>query len=210
MQRNNDAERLGKLNASGFDFENAEQIMDEITAVTPSYAGINYERLECAAGLQWPCPNNEHPGTPILHTEKFATVSGKGNFMPLVYKPSAELPDDEYPLILTTDRSLFHFHTATMTRKVKGLEELRPFEVVRINPIDAEELKINDGEMIKVISRRGEVAAKAKITIASPVGVIAMTFHFAESPTNMVTNPAVDPVAKIPETKVAAVRIEKA
>jgi formate dehydrogenase alpha subunit len=196
------------LGAEGFDFTSAQQIMEEIASLTPSYGGIFYSRLENES-LQWPCPNKDHPGTPILHVDKFATSSGKGKFIPLTYKPSAELPNDEYPLILTTDRSIFHYHTATMTRKVAGLNELRKHEVVRINPKDAADLKVEEGEMVKIISRRGEITAPIKITDASSPGVIAMTFHFAETPTNVLTNSAFDPIAKIPETKVCAVRIEK-
>jgi len=120
-----------------------------------------------------------------------------------------ELPDAEYPLILTTERSLYHFHTGTLTRKVNGLNVLRGEELVEINPEDASALGIADGEMVKVVSRRGEVVARARVTDVSPVGVISMTFHFAESPTNLLTNPALDPVSKIPELKVCAVRVEK-
>ncbi|GAI39789.1 unnamed protein product, partial [marine sediment metagenome] len=123
--------------------------------------------------------------------------------------PSMELPDDDYPLMLTTGRSLLHFHTGTMTRKVKGLNILRSEELVEMNPRDASALGIADGETIRVVSRRGAVVAKARVTDASPVGVVFMTFHFAESPTNQLTSPALDPVAKIPEYKVCAVRIEK-
>jgi len=194
------------IGAKGFDFNHPSQIMDEIADVTPSYGGIHYSRLE-EGGLQWPCPTEDHPGTPILHTELFSR--GKGHFVPLEYKPPDELPDDEYPLVLTTDRSLFQFHTGTMTRKVRGLNIFRDEELVAINPRDAEALGINDGEIIRVISRRGEVSAKAQVTESSPAGTIAMTFHFAESPTNELTNPAFDPVAKIPELKVCAVKIRK-
>jgi len=197
-----------QLGVKGFDFTSAQEIMEEIASLTPSYGGISYSRLENES-LQWPCPNKDHPGTPILHVDKFATSSGKGKFIPLIYKPPAELPDDEYPLILTTDRSIFHYHTATMTRKVDGLNELRKHEVVRINPKDAADLKVEEGEVVKIISRRGEITAPVKITDTSSPGVIAMTFHFAETPTNVITNSAFDPVAKIPETKVCAVRIEK-
>jgi len=136
-------------------------------------------------------------------------VGGKGKFMPLAYKESMELPDNEYPLILTTDRSLYHFHTGTMTRAVEGLNVLMPCELVEINPIDAENLQIKDGEEVKVISRRGEVSVKTKVTDTTPPGIVAMTFHFTESPTNVLTNCAIDPVAKIPETKVCAVQIKK-
>ena len=201
-------ELAAKMGVSGLEFNSAAEIMDEIAAVSPIYHGISFKRLEKTGGLQWPCLDAKHPGTPILHVGKFATASGKGIFKPLEYKPSAELPDKEYPLVLTTDRSIFHFHTATMSRKVKGLEQLRSHEVVRINPIDAKNLKITDGQKITVVSRRGRVTAAAKITDTSSPGVIAMTFHFAESPTNQLTNAARDPIAKIPETKVCAVRIE--
>ncbi len=197
-------QRMGK--SEGFDFTHPSQITDEIADLTPSYGGISYDRLENGS-LQWPCPTREHPGTPILHTEMF--TRGKGKFMPLEYKPPMELPDDEYPLVLTTGRSLFQFHTGTMTRKVKGLNAFMGEELVEINPSDASALGIADGEMVEVISRRGTVTAKAKLTEASPEGVVFMTFHFAESPTNQLTNPAADPTAKIPEYKVCAVRIEK-
>jgi predicted molibdopterin-dependent oxidoreductase YjgC len=180
--------------------------MDEIARLTPSYGGISFERLE-AGGLQWPCPTKEHPGTPVLHTKQF--TRGKGLFLPLEYKPPLELPDDEYPLVLTTGRSIFQFHTGTMTRKVKGLNIFKGEEQVELNPEDATRLGIADDDTIKVISRRGEVTARARVTEASPVGVVFMTFHFAESPTNILTNPAVDPVSKIPELKVCAVRVEK-
>ncbi len=199
------AQRMGKGNS--FEFADPSQIMDEIARLTPSYGGISYDRLE-ESGLQWPCPTKEHPGTPILHTEKF--TRGKGRFMPLEYKPPMELTDDDYPLILTTGRNLFHFHTGTMTRKVKGLNVFRSEELAEINPKDAAALGIADGETVRVISRRGAITAKAKVTEVSPAGVVFMTFHFAESPTNQLTNLALDPTAKIPEYKVCAVRIEKA
>jgi len=195
-----------RLEAEGFDFEHSSQIMEEIVRLTPSYGGISYERLE-REGLQWPCPTPEHPGTKFLHAETF--VRGKGRFTPLEYKPPVELPDEEYPLILTTERSLYHFHTGTMTRKVKGLNILREEELMEINPADASELGIADGEMVKVISRRGEVTARARVTEILSPGVVCMSFHFAESPTNVLTNPALDPVSKIPELKVCAVRVEK-
>ncbi len=196
------AERMG---GKGFDFEDPSHIMQEITSLTPSYGGISHQRLE-KGGLQWPCPTEDYPGTPILHEHTFAR--GKGKFMPLKYTPPAEEPDDKYPFILTTERSLYHFHTSTMTRKVRGLTKLRPEETVEINPADAEALGISDGQTVKVASRRGEITAKAKVTPASPPGVVTMSFHFAESPTNLITSPALDPVAKIPELKVCAVNLE--
>jgi formate dehydrogenase major subunit len=196
------------MGAKGFAFENPAEIMEEIASLTPQYGGISYERLE-EGGLQWPCPNPEHPGTMYLHKEKFGTPTGKGKFAALEYKPPAEMPDDEYPLVLTTGRSLYHYHTGTMTRRVKGLNVLRTEELVEVNQKDADSLGVADGETVRVVSRRGEVTATARVTNDSPAGVIAMTFHFAESPTNVVTNPALDPVAKTPELKVCAVRVEK-
>ncbi|MEE8473159.1 MAG: formate dehydrogenase subunit alpha [Dehalococcoidia bacterium] len=195
-----------RMGAQGFDFEDPSQIMDEIARVTPSYGGISYSRLE-GGGLQWPCPTPDHPGTPILHTQNF--TRGKGRFLPLEYRPPDETPDEEYPLILTTERTLWHFHTGTMTRKVPGLNELRNEELVEMHPADAQKLGIEDGEMVKVTSRRGEVEARLLVTEVSPPGVVSMTFHFTEAPTNVLTNPKVDPVSKIPEYKVCAIRVEK-
>lgn len=197
------AQRMG---GKGFYFEDPSQIMDEIASLTPSYGGISYSRLE-KGGLQWPCPTPEHPGTPILHTQLFAR--GKGRFTPLQYRPPAELPDKDYPLVLTTGRRLFQYHSGTMSRKVKGLNALVKEARVEINPEDASAMGIVNGDMLKVVSRRGEVTAKARLTEWSPPGVVYMDFHFAESPTNVLTNPALDPVAKTPELKVCAVRVEK-
>jgi len=194
------------MGAAGFDFKHPSQIMEEIAEVTPSYGGITYERLE-KEGLQWPCPTEDHPGTAILHTELFSR--GRGHFVPLEYRPSDELPDEEYPLVLTTNRSLFHFHTGTMTRRVRGLNTFLGEGLVTVNPKDAAALGIEDGEMVRVSSRRGEVTARASVTESAPPGTVAMTFHFAETPTNELTNPALDPVSKIPEYKVAAVKIRK-
>ena len=198
------AQRLG---AKGFGFSCAEEIFAEMAALTPSYAGITYQRLE-DGGLQWPCPSADHPGTPILHRERFATPDGKARLVPLQYKPSAELPDGEYPLLLTTDRSLFQYHTGTMTRRVEGLEKLHGQELLEIHPQDAARLGIASGQPVRVISRRGGVTARARITEACGPGTVSLTFHFAETPTNVVTHAALDPVAKIPETKVCAVRVE--
>ncbi|OGO24632.1 MAG: formate dehydrogenase subunit alpha [Chloroflexi bacterium RBG_16_51_9] len=195
-----------KMEARGFNFENPSQIMEEIARLTPSYGGISFSRIE-KAGLQWPCPTPEHPGTSVLHTEVF--TRGKGKFSPLEYKPPAEVPDKDYPLVLTTVRSLYHYHTGTMTRKVKGLNTMLGEELVEINPIDASALNINDGDSVKVTSRRGQLTAKARVTGISPPGVVSMDFHFSESPANVLTNPALDPVCKTPELKVCAVRVEK-
>lgn len=194
-----------RINGKGFDFSNPMEVMEEISSLVPAYTGISYERLE-RGGLQWPCPSKEHPGTQILHTESF--VRGKGKFMPLTYRKSAEEPDEEYPLLLTTDRSLYHFH-GTMTRRVYGLNVLEKEELLKIHPEDASRLGIEDGQMVKVESRRGEVEVKVKVTDICPSGTVSMTFHFAETPTNVLTCCELDPVAKTPATKVCAVRIKR-
>jgi formate dehydrogenase alpha subunit len=197
-----------KMGEPGFDFASPAEIMQEINAVTPIYAGITYERIE-GDGLQWPCRSQDDPGTQYLHKGRFARPNGKGQFVPLSYKLSAEIADDEYPLILTTDRSLYHYHSATMTRRVAGLEELDSQEWLKLSPADAVQFGIEDGEWVEVYSRRGKVKVRAQVTDICPSGVCSMTFHFHESPTNEITNPALDPVAKIPETKVTAVRVQK-
>jgi len=179
------------MGAIGFDFEHPYQVMDEIARVVPDYGSISHERLEHEAEL--------------LRNETF--IRGKGRFMPLAYKPPAELPDDEYPLILTIERSLYHM--GNMSQKVKGLNLLRPAELVEINPIDATELGIDDNERVQVISRRGAVKVKAKITEVSPPGVVCMSSHFAEKPTNLLTNSTLDAASKTPGLKLSAVKIEK-
>ncbi len=198
------AKRMGE--ESQFNYTDASQIMDEISKLTPSYGGISYDRLE-EGGLQWPCPTREHPGTPYLHKGQF--TRGKGIFSVIKYRPSMELPDKEYPFILTTGRVLCHYHTGTMTRKIHDINYIRGEELVEMNPEDACTLGIEDGSIVEVSSRRGRVKARAKTTEKSPKGVVFMTFHFAETPTNVLTNPALDPVAKIPEFKVCAVKLNK-
>ena len=199
------AKRMG---VAGFDFTGTRQIMEEIASVTPSYGGISHDRVE-GEGLQWPCPTPDHPGTKFLHAERFAAPDGKGRFMPLVFDGKPELPDEEYPMLLTTDRSIYHFHTSTMSRRVAGLDALNGNEWLMIHPRDAERQGLVDGETVRVFSRRGRVTVAVKVTDVCPEGVVSMTFHFAETPTNVLTHNALDPVAKIPATKVCAVRIEK-
>ena len=191
-----------KMGAKGFHFEHPSQIMEEITAVVPNYSGITYERLE-GGGLQWPCPDNTHQGTPILYPDKF--TNGKGRFTSLKYEPPAELPDENYPLILTTEYSLYHLYTKGLTSKVRGLEVLIPEETVEINPSDVTKLGINDGDVVKVISRRGELTVKAKVSEDVASGIVSMNLHLAES----LVNPMVDPTSRSPEFKVCAVKIEK-
>ena len=198
-----------KLGSKGFNFRSSEDIMKEIAALTPSYGGMTYPRL-AEEGLHWPCPDVKHPGTPYLHGVQFPRPGGRATFKALKYRPSMELPDKEYPLYLTTGRSLYHFHTATMSRKNKALTQVHPEERVQVNPKDAKALGIEDGDMVNVISRRGKVSSRARVTSIVQPGLVFMTFHFAEACANVLTNKALDPIAKIPEFKVCAVKMEKA
>ena len=193
--------------AAPFEFNSPAEVMAEVNAVTPSYGGITYERLESSGGLQWPCPTTEHPGTPRLHIGKF--TRGLGKFQPVRYIPPAEMPDEEYPLTLTTGRLLYHFHTGTMTRRVRGLNQIAPEATVEMNPKDVVKLGLADGEMARIVSRRGKVVARVNTTDSLAPGVVFMNFHFSESLTNALTSPALDPIAKAPELKVCAVRVEK-
>jgi len=185
----------------------AKEVFEEIASVTPSYAGITYKRIE-KEGIQWPCPTAEHNGTRFLHKDKF--TRGLGLFHAVEYIPPAEVTDKEYPFILSTGRVLYHYHTGTMTRRSLGTTELCPESLVELNPADADKFGISDGQMIKVTSRRGSVIAKTKITEKSPHGTIFMNFHFAEAAVNLLTNPVLDPIGKIPEYKVCAVKLEAA
>ncbi|GAB4113172.1 MAG: formate dehydrogenase subunit alpha [Candidatus Caldatribacteriota bacterium] len=187
-------------------YNSPAEIMEEIAELTPIYGGVFYPRLE-KEGLQWPCPNSNHPGTIYLHKEKF--TRGKGKFFPVEFKEAAELPDQEYPFIFTTGRVLYHFHTGTITRRIKGLNEIYPEALVEISPQDAKELNIKDGEMVEVSSRRGKIRAKTQITEKSGKGVVFMSFHFYEAAANLLTNAALDPISKIPEYKVCAVKVKK-
>jgi formate dehydrogenase (NADP+) alpha subunit len=199
------AKRMG---AGGFDYDSPGEIMAEIARLTPIYGGITPEKIE-DLGIQWPCPDADHQGTPFLHGDKFQTPSGRGRFMPLKYIPSSEPVSKEFPLILTTDRSLYHYHTSTMTGRVKGLRMLDGEEFIMINPADADIFGLADRELVRISTRRGTLEVKIKITDICPPGIVSMTFHFGETHTNLLTNPALDPIAKIPETKVAAARIDK-
>jgi formate dehydrogenase alpha subunit len=187
-------------------YDSAAQIMDEIATVSPIYGGMSYERLE-GEGLQWPCPDKTHPGTKFLHKDKFSR--GLGKFSAIQFREPAEWPDEDYPFILTTGRLLFHFHTGTMTRRAKAINEHVPEGRVEISLEDAQKLGIRDGEKVKVSSRRGEIEIKAQVGDRVGPGVVFIPFHFAEAAANRLTNSELDPIAKIPELKVCAVRVEK-
>lgn len=196
------ANRMG----ANWSYRDPSDISTELASVTPQYVGISHARLE-NGGLQWPCPTPDHPGTQVLHVGRFAR--GKGLFCPVDYRPPMEETDAEFPFILSTGRILFHWHGGTLTRRSPGLDAMAPEAEVEINPADAQDYGIGDGDRVQVTSRRGSVTAAAKLTPRSPQGTVFMTFHFAEAAANLLTIDAVDPTAKIPEYKVCAVRLEK-
>jgi formate dehydrogenase (NADP+) alpha subunit len=200
------AEALGE--GDKFKYSSTDEIFDELASLTPQYAGMSYGRLEGACGIQWPCPTKDHPGTPILHAEKF--TRGLGKFHAVQYRPPAEMPDREYPFVLTTGRILQHYHTGTMTRRVEGLNHLVPEAFVEINPKDAARLDVSTGDFLKVASRRGEIKIKARVTVRVAQGEVFIPFHFVEASANVLTAANLDPVAKIPEFKVSAVNVSKA
>ncbi len=196
------------MNYLGYEkrYTHPSRIMDEIASLTPSYGGITYKRLE-HGGIQWPCPDKDHPGTKYLH--KTAIARGRGLFMPAEYTESAEMPDHDYPYVFTTGRILYHYHTRTMTGRVDGINQLAPSSYVEINEVDANRLGINDGDRVKLTSRRGQIETTARITEIIDENVLFMPFHFADGAANILTNSALDPMSKISELKVAAVSIEK-
>ncbi len=193
---------------ANWEYASAADVLDEVNALTPIYGGITYERLNAGEQLQWPVPTEDHAGTPILHVGKFSR--GLGHFEAVEHAPPDELPDEEYPLMLTNGRVLYHWHGGEMTRRARNLKAMYPEAEVQINPADAEERGIGNGEMMKVASRRGEIVAKAQVTDRVPAGLVFATFHYPDSAVNFLTNPALDPVAKIPEYKVCAVKVEAA
>jgi len=187
-------------------FSSTEAVFEELTTVTPIYAGMSHDRLG-SEGLRWPCPAPDHPGTPILHVGKFSR--GRGKFNPVMANDPAEQPDEEYPLILTTGRVLYHYHTGTMTRRSGPLDWVEPRGYVEINAEDAAAVGVQDNHAVVIKSRRGTVRTRAKISESVPPGTIFLAFHWREAPANMLTQDfALDPVAKIPEYKICAVRIE--
>ena len=188
-------------------YEGADKIMDEIASVCPIYGGMSFDRID-SIGLQWPCLDKEHPGTRYLHKGTFKR--GKGKFHAVEFMAADELPDEDYPFVLTTGRQLYQFHTGTMTRKSAAINQVSPTGYVEIHPDDAERLEISSGENVEVVTRRGKVTTPARVTSGIEKGWLFMPFHFRESPANMLTNDALDPTAKIPEYKVCAATVKKA
>jgi formate dehydrogenase major subunit len=195
--------------AKQFPYKSAEDVFNEVTKVTPSYGGMSYARLQKPEALHWPCPTADHPGTPILHITRCAHPDGIGIFHGIEWKPPAEVPDAEYPFILTTGRCIWQWHTGTMTRKSPDLEREEPTGWIEINPEDAKALGIENKEMVRAITRRGQVDVPARVTPDIMKGVMFMPFHYKECAANRLTNNALDPGAKIPEFKACSIRVEK-
>ncbi len=195
-----------QMAADGFDFASPAEVMDEIAQLTPIYGGVSYKRLEKEGFLHWPIPTADHPGTVYLHKGKFSR--GLGHFHAIEFKEAAEVPDDEYPFLLTTGRLMFHWHTGTMTRRSEKLHQEVPEAYVEIHPDDAARIGLNGETRVRVASRRGEIELGVRVTPYIRPGLVFIPFHFAEAAANVLTNAALDPTAKIPEYKICAVRIE--
>ncbi|HEX9616173.1 MAG TPA: formate dehydrogenase subunit alpha [Anaerolineales bacterium] len=195
--------RLGRPTSARWDYSHPSEVLEEMGSVVPEYAGVKYDRIE-KEGLQTPVWDDQHPGTPYLFTESFPR--GRGKFHPLEYRPAVEMPDDEFPFILTTGRVLEHWHGGTLTRNSK-LDELYPEAKVELNPADAARVGVVDNQAVRVSSRRGSIVLRAAVTDKTTMGVVFISFHFAEAAANLLTIDALDPQAKIPEYKACAVRV---
>ncbi|HTQ10058.1 MAG TPA: molybdopterin dinucleotide binding domain-containing protein, partial [Fimbriimonadaceae bacterium] len=208
------ARRLGR--GQYFDhFKSSEDIFNELRVAskggTADYYGITYQRIEDEMGVFWPCPEIGHPGTPRLFEDmRFSTPDGKAHFNPITYRPSAEEPDDEYPVILTTGRVVTQYLSGTQTRRIGGLVDLCPEPYVEIHPTLAAKHGIEDGKPMKVQSRRGEVVLKAKVVTTIRPDTVFIPYHWAgKQSANLLTNRALDPVSKIPEFKKSVVRVSR-
>jgi predicted molibdopterin-dependent oxidoreductase YjgC len=194
-----------EMGASGFAFDSPAEVMEEIASLTPIYGGVSYERLAEEGSLQWPVPTADHPGTPYLHKGRFSR--GLGRFHAIRFQEAAELPDDDYPLVLTTGRMMFHWHTGTMTRRSAKLEQEAPEPYVEMHPEDVARIGLDGAPKVKVTSRRGEIELGVRVTKRIRPGVVFIPFHYAEAAANALTYAALDPIAKIPEYKVCAVKV---
>ncbi len=203
---------LGKMNrpealtGANWSYTSASDVWEEMRRLTPDFWGIDYARLAREDGVHWPCPAPDHPGTPYLFEQEFPR--GRGKFWPVAWKTDSELPDEEYPFVLSTGRVLYHWHGGTMTR-VSRLDAIWPECTVELHPKDAERLAIASGDWVEVVSRRGSITARALVTGRSPRGLIFVPFHFAEAAANVLTDNRLDARAKIPDYKVCAVRLAK-
>ncbi|MFH0822294.1 MAG: molybdopterin dinucleotide binding domain-containing protein, partial [Pseudomonadota bacterium] len=197
---------LGARLGLSMNYASAAEIFDEMAALSPIFAGMSHQRLE-AGGIQWPCPSPDHPGTPFLHQGKF--TRGRGLFHSIDFRPPEELPDEEYPYLLTTGRRYAHYHTRTMTGRCPTLHREFPEPRAQINIVDAERLDLKEGDLARVVSRRGEVVTPVRPGDIVPEGAIFMDFHFAHANPNVLLGTSLDPVSKTPDYKVCAVKMEK-
>lgn len=198
--------QAGKLTEQ-WSYRHPAEIWDEMRRLTPDFGGISYERLERQGGVHWPCPSGEHPGTPYLFADTFP--SGRGKFWPVAFGTESELPDADYPFILSTGRVLYHWHGGTLTR-ASALDAIWPECTVEMHPRDAARLGLETGDWVEVASRRGAITARALVTGRSPEGTVFIPFHFAEAAANVLTNDRLDQRAKIPDYKVCGVRVAHA
>ena len=201
------AERMGYKDKFGF--SSSGDIFEEIRRCVPQYKGLTYERLsKTVGGIHWPCPSEDHPGTPTMFLEKFNTPDGLGHFKAVEFKPPAELPDAEYPYVLTTGRSIFHYHTGSMTRRTPRLNDEISRGFVEVNPEDAIKAGVKNKDEVILKTRRGSIEAVVKVTDEVPPGLLFLPIHFPDSCANVLTHPALDPNCKCAETKVCAVKME--
>jgi len=189
-------------------FTTAEDVMREIAQVTPSWRGVTYAGITRHGGLQYPVPDEDSPGTPFLFADGFPTADGRASFVPVEALPPSELPDEEFPFVMGTGRQMYHWHTGTMTRRSEGLDAREPVPVVEIHPADAAALGVADGDTVRITSRRGSIVIGARLSERQAPGQIFVPMHFREAAANLLTNPKLDPYAKIASFKVSAVRVE--
>lgn len=190
-------------------FKDSAEVMEEIARVTPSWRGVSHARLRGTGGLQYPVLDDQHMGTDFLFDDAFPTADGKARFVPVEFLPAAELPDAEYPFLLNTGRQMYHWHTGTMTRRSYALDARESTAIVELHPSDALELGVAEGEEVRIRSRRGEVRISVRLSDRVARQQIFIPMHYREAAVNLLTNPALDPYAHIPEFKVCAVRIER-
>jgi formate dehydrogenase major subunit len=198
------ANRMGR----DWDYADTAEIMQEVNSLTPLYGGVTHERVEAEGGLQWPCWDEDHPGTVRLYEEEFNTADGKANLQGVGYSEPAEKPDEEYPLTLTTGRVLYHYHTGTMTHREEGIMKYTPSDFVEIHPDTAAGIGVESGDLVTVASRRGEIVVPAQVTDRVGPDNVFVPIHFAESAVNRLTDEEhLDPAAATPEFKVSAVKV---
>jgi predicted molibdopterin-dependent oxidoreductase YjgC len=195
------------LGADWPEYASAEDAWDEFADLAPLWTGIRYDRIE-EVGLQWPCTDRDHPGSPYLHAPHPARPSGKGKFYPVEYQPPIEQPDSEYPFVLSTGRTLYHYNSATMTMLEDGVVQKQEEPFVEMHPEDAQALGVADGDRVRLVSRRGELEARAKLGDRVYPGLVWMALHFAEAKVNWLTHDVGDPLIGTPEYKTSAVRVE--